>query len=909
MIPNTAWQSGLVSQSVQLAGLPAAEVSLELDHACRAMLDGDAADPLGAALLPLMWRLLVDQPSAGFVCSPVPNNDGRSEGVLVQLDFAAHSARQTESAHDEKARSSFMLRLSDALRRLNDATEVQSLGTQMVAEELNADRASFAELDLAAGQVWERCEYRRDPSAPSHAIDHEFLTCDPAIHLLRQGLPLVIDDIWDAEGPQASPAASEMLRYAHAPFRAQLTIPILRNDNLVSVISIRHDQPHRWSVDEIAMAHVGALRIWEAVARALAEADTRQSERRFRALVTASSQMVYRISPDWQEMQQFDSLGLLHDTALSYAEWQASYIHPEDQPAVSAKIREAIETRSLFQIEHRIWRDDASLGWVLSRAVPVVNAKGEIQEWFGAAIDITSRRKAEEMAQKAASLQLEEARSADARKAQLIATLAHDLRTPLVAVLGTLDVLRHKEGEAAAQKRVLERIERDGHGMLQLIDDVLDLARLGAGELRLRPEAFDPEKLLDGVADIIRPQAAGKGTEVEIQAAAIPPLFGDVAALRRILINFASNAVKATEGGQITLQANAKAPGDAGRVVTFSVADTGHGIAPEDIPRLFRDFGTLDREDVASAGTGLGLAICRRLASAMDGEVGVESTPGNGACFWLQLTLPEAERIPAPEAEPDIQANEFQGLSVLVAEDDEMIRQITCVTLARYGAEVVEAVDGLQAVEHATAKPFDLILMDRRMPNLSGAAAAARIRRSNGPSAQAYIVCFSAYQASETNAMLSDLAFDTWLPKPLDCARLAKILRGDDTTVERPHADTLFDPAILAALRTHDDGTLLRRSLASLAEDITEAEAVLPKRLATDDARGAGRVAHKLAGLCNVLGANPLGDALQAFDILTTNAAPTALQRELDAMYPVMQATRAAALKLATADGDSLSDA
>ncbi|MFO7772311.1 MAG: hybrid sensor histidine kinase/response regulator [Roseovarius gahaiensis] len=803
-----------------------------------------------------------------------------------------------------------MIRLSDALRRLNDAKDVQTLGTQMLAEELNADRASFAEVDLAAGQAWERCEYRRDTSAASHAVDHELSNCGPAIHLLRQGLPLVIDDIRDTDGAPTSPAASEVRGYAHAPFRAQLTIPILRNDELVSIISVRHDQPHRWNVDEIAMAHVGALRIWEALERARAEASTRRSEKRFRALVTASSQVVYRMSPDWEEMQQFDRLGVLRDTALSSAEWLNSYVHPDDQRAVCAQIREVIETRSLFEMEHRIWRSDGSLGWVLSRAVPVMNAKGEIQEWFGAATDITSRRKAEEKAQQAASLQLEEARSADARKSQLIATLAHDLRTPLVAILGALDLLRYEEGEAAAQKHVLDRIERDGHGMLQLIDDVLDLARLGAGELRLRPEVFDPAKLLDEVADIVRSQAAAKGTEVATQAAAIPPLFGDVSALRRILINFASNAVKATEGGQIQLQANADAPGDAGWVVTFSVADTGHGIAPEDIPRLFRDFGTLDREDVAAASTGLGLAICRRLASAMDGEVGVESTPGNGAHFWLRLTLPEAERIPVQETEPEIKPNAFDGLRVLVAEDDEMIRQITCVTLTRYGAEVAEAVDGLEAVEHATAEPFDLILMDHRMPNLSGATAAARIRRSNGPSAQAHIVCFSAHQASETSTMLGELAFDAWLPKPLDCTSLAKILHGGDAaTAERPHADTLFDPAILAALGSHDDGTLLRRSLAGLAEEITEAETELPKRLAADDARGAGRFAHKLAGLCNVLGAHPLGDALLAFEILTENAAPIALQRELDAMSAVLQATRAAAKKLATADGDSLSDA
>lgn len=492
---------------------------------------------------------------------------------------------------------------------------------------------------------------------------------------------------------------------------------------------------------------------------------------------------------------------------------------------------------------------------------------------------------------------LAEIRAADARKSRLMAVLAHDLRTPLVAVLGSLDLLRGASPNAEAPEHVLERIERDGHGMLQLIDDVLELARLGTGEARLRPEPFAPAALLDEVADLVRQQAAQNGTEIVADADRTPPLSGDVTALRRVLMNFATNAVKATRGGRIRLSATAGVPGPQGRTVTFAVTDTGRGIAPEDIPRLFRDFGTLDREDVAAGGTGLGLglAICRRLATAMGGEVGVESAPGAGSRFWLRLTLPEARELSdaLPEAEDPVCA--LIGLRVLVAEDHETIRRVICAQLTRYGARPVEAVDGLDAVERAAAEPFDLILMDLRMPRLDGATAAARIRQGDGPSAAARIIAVTGDPQPAIAAMLGDLALDGCLSKPLDFTRLGALLRGEAIGPSRPVAGVLFDPDKLTDLRTLDGGVLLARSLGGLAREIAEAETALPALMANDDATAAGRLAHKLAGICDLLGARALSEALRAFEMRTETGSRAALMRSFDEIIPILRATRAAA--------------
>lgn len=499
---------------------------------------------------------------------------------------------------------------------------------------------------------------------------------------------------------------------------------------------------------------------------------------------------------------------------------------------------------------------------------------------------------------------IEEIRAADARKARLIAVLAHDLRTPLVAVLGALDLLR-EDGDAEAQSRVLARVQRDGHGMLQLIDDVLELARLNAGELRLRPEPFAPGALLDEVAELVRTRAARHGTEVVTEAAGIPVLMGDVAALRRVLMNFATNAVKATRGGHIRLSVTAGAPGRDGRDVVFAVSDTGHGIAPEDLPRLFRDFGMLDRDDTAAEGTGLGLAICRRLATAMGGEVGVESTPGAGACFRFRLTLPEpAAEAPPPAPDAADATTALAGLRVLVAEDHDLIRQLTCLNLARCGARPVEAADGQEAVERAAAEAFDLILMDLHMPHLDGAAAAARIRREDGASARARIIGITAHQSASTAAMLSGMAMDACLAKPLDLLRLAALMggqpaataRGDEPPLRPLPAGTMLDPDRLAELGELDGGALRARALAGLALEIDEVQAMLPERIDAGDIAGARRLAHKLAGACDVLGARPLAGKLHAFDRIAASAPPAALQKAVAALMPALTATRTAAL-------------
>jgi signal transduction histidine kinase/DNA-binding response OmpR family regulator len=492
----------------------------------------------------------------------------------------------------------------------------------------------------------------------------------------------------------------------------------------------------------------------------------------------------------------------------------------------------------------------------------------------------------------ARELLLTELRGADARKSRLMAVLAHDLRTPLVAMLGAFDLFRG--GMAPSdQDRMLHRLKSEGHGMLTLIDDVLELARLGAGEARLRPEPFAPLALLKQVADLVRPSAERQGTEIAIHADDFPMLKGDIASLRRVLMNFATNAVKATRAGRVQLSATLGSASAEGRTVTFAVIDTGCGIASEDVPRLFRDFGMLEREGTRMDGTGLGLAICRRLATAMGGEVGVESSLGQGSRFWLRVALPEAAEVPSdPAHETDDPLAVLVGLKVLVAEDHHLIRKLTCAELARAGMLTTEAEDGAIAVELAAAEEFDLILMDLEMPGLDGDEAAARIRSGNGPSARARILCVTAHQAPEIALMLSDLAFDACVTKPLDLSQLAAVMQGIPLSSSAEASVDGFDSEHLKKLRETVGGELLTRTLKSFAADIETSKTALAELIAKSDTFGARRLVHKLIGGGEALGARALSAELRKFQSVLRDNDVEALEGALERVDEVIANTQ-----------------
>lgn len=351
----------------------------------------------------------------------------------------------------------------------------------------------------------------------------------------------------------------------------------------------------------------------------------RLSEERFRAFVTATSDVVYSMSPDWAEMRFLVGKHFIADTTGPSRAWLERYILPEDHERVLAVIGEAIRTKSVFEMEHRVIRADGTLGWTFSRAVPIMSSTGEITEWFGAARDVTERKQREE-----ALLE------ADQRKDEFIAVLAHELRNPLAPIANAVELLRMSRTDEPLQLKARAIIERQLAALKRLVDDLLESARITSGRLHLAADLVELGTIVERAVETVRPCVETRGHTLNVTLAQSIVLYADAARLQQVLVNLLNNAAKYTDrGGRIDVDVRL----EHGHVV-LSVKDTGIGIEPELLPRLFRPF-TQAKHSLARSdgGLGLGLSIAHRLVKMHAGTIEVRSRVGYGSEFIVTLPL------------------------------------------------------------------------------------------------------------------------------------------------------------------------------------------------------------------------------------------------------------------------------
>lgn len=376
-------------------------------------------------------------------------------------------------------------------------------------------------------------------------------------------------------------------------------------------------------------------------------------------------------------------------------------------------------------------------------------------------------------------------------KTTLFATLTHELRTPLNGILGMAGLLELAKLEPNAREYVAA-IKQSGEHLLDLITEILDYSRLEAGRVALESAPFDPEAVMQDVAELISPKAHTKGLEVAVTVRGDAPtrVIGDDGRLRQILFNLAGNAVKFTESGGVTLDL---APRPGGRL-RFSVRDTGPGVAPEKQSLIFEEFTQADAGVARRhGGAGLGLAIVKKLAHAMGGDVGLVSRPDFGATFWVELPFQAAPDAPAPQAP-------LAGLRVAVESHAPVLVASLRATLASLGAEAVER----------TAQP-DVILYDWRECTTSDEVAAMQ-RQARA------VIALTPQEARESIASSRAAGFHTYALKPVRRASLAnriKLALGE-APVERPARALLAGLRVLLA-EDNPVNALLARTLLSRA--------------------------------------------------------------------------------------------
>lgn len=489
----------------------------------------------------------------------------------------------------------------------------------------------------------------------------------------------------------------------------------------------------------------------------------RDSERRFRALTNATGDVIYRMNQDWTQMHELDGRGFIKDNA-SLSEWNvADYVPPEDQELVRAAILKAIRTKSIFALEHRVIRVDASYGWTYSKAVPILNADGEIHEWIGSANDITPRKLAEE-----------QLKDANRRKDEFLAMLAHELRNPLAPISAAANVLQLAKLDEARIRKTSEIIARQVRHMTRLVDDLLDVSRVTQGLITLESNPLDVKQILSDAAEQIRPLVEARGHRLAVYFPPEPAfVLGDAGRLVQVITNLLSNAARYTpEGGTIDLRVDVLS-----EQLTIKVGDNGIGLAPDFITAVFDMFSQAQRTaDRSQGGLGIGLALVKSLVELHRGSVTVQSK-GLGLGSEFTVCLPRLTVSGLDEEVPDalISNTPPVTLRLMIVDDNVDAAGMLAMFLETTGHIVFVEHDARQALERAGNACPDVFLLDIGMPGMDGNELARHLRLI--PTlASSVLIAVTGYSQEQNGTLGAASGFDHHFVKPLAMEQLTLLL-------------------------------------------------------------------------------------------------------------------------------------